>query len=115
MLAADPTTGEVRRFLTGPVGCEITAVQFTPDMRTMFVNIQHPGEAPLPHPGPQRSEEAEGDQLVARRRRGRAPALGDHRDPAQRRRHRRHLSALERSPKAWPFSGASIPANRILC
>jgi secreted PhoX family phosphatase len=51
MLAADPKTGELRRFLTGPVGCEITATQFTPDMRTMFVNIQHPGEAPLPHPG----------------------------------------------------------------
>lgn len=51
MLAADPATGEVRRFLTGPVGCEITAVQFTPDLRTMFVNIQHPGEAPQPHPG----------------------------------------------------------------
>lgn len=51
MLAADPETGEVRRFLTGPVGCEITGTQFTPDMRTMFVNIQHPGEAPLPHPG----------------------------------------------------------------
>jgi hypothetical protein len=51
MLAADPSTGEVRRFLTGPVGCEVTAVQLTPDLRTMFVNIQHPGEAPLPHPG----------------------------------------------------------------
>ena len=51
MLAADTRTGEVRRFLTGPVGCEITATQFTPDMRTMFINIQHPGEAPLPHPG----------------------------------------------------------------
>lgn len=51
MVAADPSTREVRRFLTGPIGCEITAVQFTPDMRTMFVNIQHPGEAPLPHPG----------------------------------------------------------------
>ena len=51
MLAADPRTGEVRRFLTGPFGCEVTAVQFTPNMRTMFVNIQHPGEAPLPHPG----------------------------------------------------------------
>jgi secreted PhoX family phosphatase len=33
------------------VGCEVTAVQFAPDMRTMFVNIQHPGEAPLAHPG----------------------------------------------------------------
>ena len=51
MLAADPSTGEVRRFLTGPVGCEVTAVQLTPDLRAMFVNIQHPGEAPLPHPG----------------------------------------------------------------
>lgn len=51
MVAADPSTGEVRRFLTGPVGCEVTAVQLTPDLRTMFVNIQHPGEAALPHPG----------------------------------------------------------------
>jgi len=51
MLAADPGTGELRRFLTGPIGCEVTAIQMTPDMRTMFVNIQHPGEAPLPHPG----------------------------------------------------------------
>jgi hypothetical protein len=43
MLAADPKTGEVRRFLTGPVGCEITGVVMTPDQRTMFVNVQHPG------------------------------------------------------------------------
>ena len=46
MLAADVTTGEVRRFLTGPAGCEITGVTSTPDLRTMFVNIQHPGESP---------------------------------------------------------------------
>jgi uncharacterized protein len=51
MLAADPETGEVHRFLTGPVGCEITGTIITSDMRTMFINIQHPGEAPLPHPG----------------------------------------------------------------
>ena len=44
MLAADPTTGEIRRFLTGPVGCEVTGVIMTPDMKTMWVNIQHPGE-----------------------------------------------------------------------
>lgn len=50
MLAADPSTGEVRRFLTGPVGCEITANTMTPDGRNMFVNIQHPGEGPQPHP-----------------------------------------------------------------
>ncbi len=44
MLAADIKTGEVRRFLTGPSGCEVTGVVTTPDGRTMFVNIQHPGE-----------------------------------------------------------------------
>ncbi|NGN65709.1 PhoX family phosphatase [Streptomyces sp. A7024] len=44
MLAADPRTGEIRRFLTGPRGCEVTGVITTPDQRTMFVNIQHPGE-----------------------------------------------------------------------
>jgi uncharacterized protein len=46
MLAADPATGDVRRFLTGPSGAEVTGVITTPDGRTMFVNIQHPGEAP---------------------------------------------------------------------
>lgn len=43
MLAADPKTGEVRRFLTGPWGQEVTGVVTTPDQRTMFVNLQHPG------------------------------------------------------------------------
>jgi len=45
MLVADPDTGEVKRFLTGPRGCEITGVITTPDQRTMFVNVQHPGES----------------------------------------------------------------------
>ncbi|GAP36041.1 PhoX family protein [Piscinibacter sakaiensis] len=44
MLACDPRTGEVRRFLTGPRGCEITGAALTPDRRTLFVNVQHPGE-----------------------------------------------------------------------
>jgi secreted PhoX family phosphatase len=43
MLAADPKTGEIRRFLTGPWGQEITGVVTTPDKSTMFVNVQHPG------------------------------------------------------------------------
>ena len=46
MLCADTASGEVRRFLTGPRGCEVTGVIQTPDQRTMFVNIQHPGETP---------------------------------------------------------------------
>jgi uncharacterized protein len=44
MLAADAETGETRRFLVGPRGCEVTGVIMTPDLRSMFVNIQHPGE-----------------------------------------------------------------------
>jgi len=46
MLACDVTTGEMRRFLTGPVNCEITGMTMTPDGRTMFINVQHPGETP---------------------------------------------------------------------
>jgi secreted PhoX family phosphatase len=46
MLAADPRTGEIRRFLVGPSGCEITGATATPDGKTMFINIQHPGESP---------------------------------------------------------------------
>jgi secreted PhoX family phosphatase len=48
MLAADPRTGEIRRFLTGPVGQEITGVCMTPDQRTMFVGVQHPGATTTP-------------------------------------------------------------------
>jgi secreted PhoX family phosphatase len=44
MLCADPMTGETKRFLTGPSGCEITGIAFTPDRRFVFINIQHPGE-----------------------------------------------------------------------
>ncbi|MCS6811639.1 MAG: PhoX family phosphatase [Tepidimonas sp.] len=44
MLAADPSSKEIRRFLVGPSGCEVTGVTWTPDRKTMFVNIQHPGE-----------------------------------------------------------------------
>ncbi len=44
MLCADPNTGEIRRFLTGPIACEITGITFTEDQKTMFVNVQHPGE-----------------------------------------------------------------------
>ncbi len=46
LMACNPATGEVRRFLTGPVNCELTGATWTPDGRTLFVNIQHPGETP---------------------------------------------------------------------
>ncbi|WP_025807312.1 PhoX family protein [Pseudomonas chlororaphis] len=44
MLCADPDTGEIRRFMVGPVGCEVTGITFSPDQRSLFVGIQHPGE-----------------------------------------------------------------------
>ena len=52
MLACDRSTGEIRRFLTGPVNCEITGATLTPDGRTMFINIQHPGETPTDRSDP---------------------------------------------------------------
>jgi secreted PhoX family phosphatase len=45
MLCADPVTKEIRRFFVGPRECEVTGITFTPDSKTMFINIQHPGEA----------------------------------------------------------------------
>ena len=44
MVCVDPNTREARRFLTSPPNCEVTGVINTPDGRTMFVGIQHPGE-----------------------------------------------------------------------
>jgi secreted PhoX family phosphatase len=48
MLCADPVTGEVRRFATGPIACEITGLTFSQDQRSMFVGVQHPGEKNKP-------------------------------------------------------------------
>lgn len=48
MLVADPRTGELKRFLVGPLGAEVTGIAATPDFRTLFVNIQHPGEGSTP-------------------------------------------------------------------
>lgn len=64
MLCADPATGEIRRFLTGPVGQEITGCVTTPDGRTMFINVQHPGATTTP------------DEFAAGRMRSRWPGQG---------------------------------------
>jgi uncharacterized protein len=44
MVCVDPNSGEARRFLTSPNRCEVTGIAMTPDGRTMWVGIQHPGE-----------------------------------------------------------------------
>jgi secreted PhoX family phosphatase len=36
---------KLRRFLVAPKGAEVTGITETPDGRTLFVNIQHPGES----------------------------------------------------------------------
>ncbi len=43
MLAGDPVTGEIKRFMTGPKGSEVSGLCWSSDRRTMFVGIQHPG------------------------------------------------------------------------
>jgi uncharacterized protein len=47
MLAGDPATGRIERFLTGPKGSEVTGQTWSADKRTHFVGIQHP-DAPFP-------------------------------------------------------------------
>ncbi|MBS7807050.1 PhoX family phosphatase [Variovorax sp. PCZ-1] len=44
MLAYDAATGQCKRFFTGPTNSEVTGGTWTPDGKTLFLNIQHPGE-----------------------------------------------------------------------
>ncbi|MDO4251339.1 MAG: PhoX family phosphatase [Moraxella sp.] len=41
MMASEDT---LKRFFVGPKGCEVTGITLTPDFKTLFINIQHPGE-----------------------------------------------------------------------
>lgn len=34
----------IKRFFVGPNGCEVTGLTMTPDYKTLFINVQHPGE-----------------------------------------------------------------------
>lgn len=43
MLIADPVTREIKRFMVGPRECEVTGLAWSPDRKTAFVGIQHPG------------------------------------------------------------------------
>jgi len=44
MLVGDPESGEIRRFMVGPKECEVTGITWSPDRKTLFVGIQHPGD-----------------------------------------------------------------------
>ena len=41
---ANARADTVRRFLVGPRDCEITGIVVTPDGKTLFFNVQHPGK-----------------------------------------------------------------------
>jgi secreted PhoX family phosphatase len=47
-LGKAPGLKNLRRFLVGPKECEITGITETPDGKTIFINIQHPGESTAP-------------------------------------------------------------------
>jgi uncharacterized protein len=51
MFACDPSTRKISRFATSPRNCETTGVVGTPDYRTMFMGVQHPGESWSPAVG----------------------------------------------------------------
>ncbi len=43
-VGAAPAADKLKRFLVGPIDCEITGFCETPDGKAIFINIQHPGE-----------------------------------------------------------------------
>jgi len=45
MVCVDPSTKETKRFLTACKEAEVTGVTMSPDGKTMWVGIQHPGDA----------------------------------------------------------------------
>jgi secreted PhoX family phosphatase len=64
METAGPQRGLLRQLASGPVGCEVCGCEFTPDARTLFLSIQHPGEGgSLARP---RSHWPDGNGLPAR-------------------------------------------------
>jgi uncharacterized protein len=38
-----PDRGAVRQFMSGPIGAEVCGCELTPDGRTLFLTVQHPG------------------------------------------------------------------------
>ena len=76
MLVADPATKQIKRFLVGPVGCEITGITSTPDGSALFVNIQHPGEGGSASDWPDKVGGLPRSSTIVIRRADGAPASG---------------------------------------
>ena len=59
-----PDRGLLRQIASGPTGSELAGCEFTPDGRTLFLSIQHPGEGgTIDHPA---SHWPDGGNLPAR-------------------------------------------------
>jgi secreted PhoX family phosphatase len=68
MYHVDQTTRVSTRFLVGPNGCEITGLAYTPDLKTFFINIQHPnGQWPSNQAGNNPALPARSSTIVVRR------------------------------------------------
>ena len=92
--------------------CEVTGVFVTPDEKTMFVGIQHPGEAPTGANDPANPEAV---QFVAGWRGRRTSALVLHRDHERRRRTDRELKRRgrrrTRARRRPPLQSGSSPSR----
>lgn len=79
IVGAAPGEARLRRFLVGPVECEVTGLAETPDGRALFVNIQHPGEdtpvAGLADPARWTSYWPDGDKAAGRPARPRSATV----------------------------------------
>jgi secreted PhoX family phosphatase len=65
-VGAAATAATLRRFMVGPVQCELTGIDSTPDGRTIFVGIQHPGEEGTPSAPSSNWPDSQGNASVAR-------------------------------------------------
>jgi secreted PhoX family phosphatase len=45
MLVGNPESGEIARLVTAPKGAEVTGLTGSPDGKTAFISIQHPGRS----------------------------------------------------------------------
>ena len=68
MLCADTKTGDIFRFMVGPIACEVTGAAWTADKKTMFIGIQHPGEKEKPSHWPDGGDTVPRSAVVAIRR-----------------------------------------------
>ena len=115
MLVADPSTGEVRRFLVGPNGCEVTGIDLTPTgarcSSTSSTRARRPRRSE-PRRRRTRARSATGRTSTPRVRR-------DRRGPQARRRHHRHLTSprspelFNSSPPGQHTKGAPVEQFRV--